>query len=599
MKLKHKILVVILTMGFIAVCGTPITLLFLNNLATAERLAVQTKAGQATLERINGLVYAVVMDARGIYMSETKEKAKPFGDGMLANLKTLKLYAERLTDQALDVEAAAVMGARQHVDSFITFRTEMVRLSRDESPAAARVQGDNDANRSNRMALNKVLHGLSTRYDAHAQANIAQAEQARTRVTVIVLLLGGLPVVATLLGVVVVVSGFSRPIEKIKTSILALAAGNTRQEIYGSERSDEIGEIAGALQVFKSNILETERMRLQAATERESNDAARRRAEEEAIQHERTIVTNSIGLGLSKLAAKDLTFRLASDIPEAYRQLQANFNLAIDQLEEAMEGVADSVYEIRTSSQEIAAAGNDLTRRTEHQASSLEETAAALDQITANVKQAADGAHQVREVVAIAKRHTEASSTIVRQTIQAMGDIEKSSQQISQIIGVINEIAFQTNLLALNAGVEAARAGDAGRGFAVVATEVRVLAQRTAEAAKEIKGLISTSAGQVAHGVELVAETGKSLELIVAKVAEINAVIADIAAGAQKQAAGLQQVNTAVNEMDKVTQQNAAMAEQSTAASMSLAAGAGNLSSLVSHFRIKTSSGRQAIGRAA
>ena len=184
------------------------------------------------------------------------------------------------------------------------------------------------------------------------------------------------------------------------------------------------------------------------------------------------------------------------------------------------------------------------------------------------------------------KGDAEKSGEVVRKAVEAMGGIEKSSQQISQIIGVIDEIAFQTNLLALNAGVEAARAGDAGRGFAVVASEVRALAQRSAEAAKEIKALISTSTAQVGEGVQLVAETGKSLERIVAKVAEINTVVSDIAAGAQEQATGLQQVNTAVNEMDKVTQQNAAMAEEATAASRSLASESDQLMSLVGQFRL-------------
>jgi methyl-accepting chemotaxis protein len=189
-------------------------------------------------------------------------------------------------------------------------------------------------------------------------------------------------------------------------------------------------------------------------------------------------------------------------------------------------------------------------------------------------------------VVTETKGDAEKSGEVVRKAVEAMGGIEKSSQQISQIIGVIDEIAFQTNLLALNAGVEAARAGDAGRGFAVVASEVRALAQRSAEAAKEIKALISTSTAQVGEGVQLVAETGQSLERIVAKVAEINTVVSDIAAGAQEQATGLQQVNTAVNEMDKVTQQNAAMAEEATAASRSLAQESEKLSSLVDQFRL-------------
>ena len=283
---------------------------------------------------------------------------------------------------------------------------------------------------------------------------------------------------------------------------------------------------------------------------------------------------------------KDLTFRLTDDLPEAYRKLQADFNAALEQLEQALQGVASSTQAMNSGTVEISTASNDLSRRTEQQASSLEETAAALDEITATVKKAAEGATHARKVVAGTKDDAERSGEVVRKAVEAMGAIEKSSQQIGQIIGVIDEIAFQTNLLALNAGVEAARAGDAGRGFAVVASEVRALAQRSAEAAKEIKALISTSTTQVGEGVQLVAETGKSLESIMSKVAEINTVVSDIAAGAQEQATGLQQVNTAVNEMDKVTQQNAAMAEEATAAGRSLAQEAEQLTSLVGQFRL-------------
>jgi methyl-accepting chemotaxis protein len=211
----------------------------------------------------------------------------------------------------------------------------------------------------------------------------------------------------------------------------------------------------------------------------------------------------------------------------------------------------------------------------------------------------AEGATHARKVVADTKEDAEKSGQVVRKAVEAMGGIEKSSQQIGQIIGVIDEIAFQTNLLALNAGVEAARAGDAGRGFAVVASEVRALAQRSAEAAKEIKSLISTSTAQVGEGVQLVAETGKSLERIVAKVAEINTVVSDIASGAQEQATGLQQVNTAINEMDKVTQQNAAMAEQATAAGRSLAQESQQLSGLVTQFQTGSAGNVEPLRRAA
>jgi methyl-accepting chemotaxis protein len=332
----------------------------------------------------------------------------------------------------------------------------------------------------------------------------------------------------------------------------------------------------------------------------ESLDDKRRQAEEagqEAIRQERALVANSIGVGLSKLAAKDLTYRMEGEIPDAYRKLQTDFNAAIEQLEGAMKNVTEGVSAIHSGTQEISSASDDLSRRTEQQAASLEETAAALDQITVTVKKSAEGASHAREVVAAADEDAKKSAVVVREAVEAMDAIAKSAQQISQIIGVIDEIAFQTNLLALNAGVEAARAGDAGRGFAVVASEVRALAQRSAEAAKEIKGLISASTTQVDHGVKLVAETGKSLERIMKQVAEINDVISGIAAGAKEQATGLDEVNTAINQMDQVTQQNAAMVEESTAASHSLSQETDQLSGLVGQFQLGGSGGADSLRR--
>jgi methyl-accepting chemotaxis protein len=256
----------------------------------------------------------------------------------------------------------------------------------------------------------------------------------------------------------------------------------------------------------------------------------------------------------------------------------------MQQMQDSMKVVAANASEIRSGAGEITQASDDLSKRTEQQAASLEETAAALDEITATVNKTAQGAREARDAVAQAKGDAEHSGVVVRDAVAAMSEIERSAQQISQIIGVIDEIAFQTNLLALNAGVEAARAGDAGKGFAVVAQEVRALAQRSAEAAKEIKTLISASSQQVERGVTLVGETGKVLERIVTQVAQINSVVAEIAASAQEQASGLAQVNTAVNQMDQVTQQNAAMVEQATAASHALARETQDLFQLIAKF---------------
>jgi methyl-accepting chemotaxis protein len=296
------------------------------------------------------------------------------------------------------------------------------------------------------------------------------------------------------------------------------------------------------------------------------------------------VVVSSLGTALSELAEGNLETSVYAEFAPEFEKLKRDFNTAASQLKSTIELVKKGAGSIRIGTEEISQASDDLSRRTENQAASLEETAAAVKEITDTVNKTAHGATHARETVSVAKSDAEKSGEVVRKAIAAMNGIETSSKQISQIIGVIDEIAFQTNLLALNAGVEAARAGDAGRGFAVVASEVRALAQRSAEAAKEIKGLISASTGQVAQGVQLVGETGLALTRIVSQVAEINDIVTEIASSANEQAHGLGQVNTAVNEMDQVTQQNAAMVEEATAATQTLAQQTEELVRLVSRF---------------
>ena len=301
---------------------------------------------------------------------------------------------------------------------------------------------------------------------------------------------------------------------------------------------------------------------------------------------ERVHAVNEIGASLSRLAEGDLEQRIDKAFIPALDKLRRDFNDSVDTLQAAMQKISHNVHGIRGGTEEIRISSDDLSKRTEQQAASLEETAASLDEITAAVRKTAEGASHARQVVGSAKNEAEQSGEVVRQAVEAMAGIEKSSGQIGQIIGVIDEIAFQTNLLALNAGVEAARAGEAGRGFAVVASEVRALAQRSAEAAKEIKALISASTAQVEQGAGLVGEAGNVLQRIVAKVGEINGIIAEIAASAQEQSTGLEQVNTAVNQMDQMTQQNAAMVEESTAATHALVQETEDLSRQVARFRL-------------
>ena len=444
--------------------------------------------------------------------------------------------------------------------------------------------------------LAEIYAKVDANMDTLVHKQIDDMNEARDQVhavaqhTVLTMLLTGLCGLAGAItaALVLVRVQISRPLSTMTDAMRRLASGDTSIAVPAIGQKDEIGHMADAVQSFKQAAIEKAALEREAEAARVQGEAERRRNEAARAEAARQLadVVDGIGRGLDQLARGALTFRIDRSFAADYDKLRTDFNGAMAKLADTLSVVATNTSAIRSGTGEISTAADDLSRRTEQQAASLEETAAALDEVTATVRKTSQSAGHARDVVGSAKADAEASSAVVRQAVEAMSGIERSAREISQIIGVIDEIAFQTNLLALNAGVEAARAGDAGRGFAVVASEVRALAQRSADAAKEIKGLISASGRQVEQGVALVDRTGQALERILGQVGELSTIMTEIAASAQEQAAGLDQINTAINQMDQVTQQNAAMVEESTAASHALSRETEELSSLVGRFQL-------------
>ncbi|NGO63871.1 methyl-accepting chemotaxis protein [Rhizobium daejeonense] len=398
-------------------------------------------------------------------------------------------------------------------------------------------------------------------------------------------------IIASVIGITAcayaVVRSVVKPLTRLKAAMADIAEERVNTEIVDADRRDEIGDMADTLMVLRESVRERILLRDREAEQQARLDAERQNNETviRSASDRQNHAISEIGSALERLAEGDLTIQVGN-IGAEYAKLQQDFNRAVAALSNVVSAINRTSDIVTENAGGISEATNNLSRRTEQQAAALEETAAALDEITATVRTASERAAEARDKVTETKLSANRSGEIVRNAVDAMGRIEASSSRINQIISVIDEIAFQTNLLALNAGVEAARAGEAGRGFAVVAQEVRELAQRSANAAKEIKTLIHESAVEVGNGVSLVRSTGEALVEIERLVNQVNDHVASIATAAREQATGLQEINTSVNHMDQMTQQNAAMVEETSAAGQTLAEESRHLRELLSRLRV-------------
>jgi methyl-accepting chemotaxis protein len=573
-------------------------------------------------ERLNRYVTAVVMDARGIYVSSDAAGAKRFADGLLDALKEMDAVLAAwkplvAADQKQTFETLLARSAE-----FKEFRSETARLGVAGDITAANVQGNNEPNRANRKAF-------QTEIDAMVEADITNLDAVRRRLAAfkeqIMWLVSAITalgiVLGTGLGAYIARVHLSNPIRRITHTIREVADGRFDIEVPFRGRADEIGQMADAVGVFKENgqaIAEHHQRQAEARARNDElqsslstvvaaaagGDFSRRIARDfrdpdlNRVANDVDMLLGNVDAGISEmravmasLAESRLTRSMQGSYKGAFAELQSNVNGTMTSLKGTIREVLDTSDSINGNIAELGSSTNDLSRRTEQQAAALEETSAALQEITGVVRSATQKAGEAAVMVTDAKQNASKAGLVVGDAIAAMGRIEQASQEISQIINVIDEIAFQTNLLALNAGVEAARAGDAGKGFAVVAQEVRELAQRSANAAKDIKALITKSGDEVQSGVRLVQETGTALSDIEGRVFAINNHIHAIAESANEQATSLNEINQAVNQIDSVTQQNAAMVEETSAATLKLATEAHRLVELISRFDL----GHQAV----
>jgi methyl-accepting chemotaxis protein len=495
-----------------------------------------------------------------------------------------------------DSMRTSIAGTEEPVSAYIKTATDVIETSFvDRSAAVAMLPAFSVKYRALQQTLDNIVGSFE------AQSLLLEA-QTRSFVTWIKAVF--IPAALVLLGAIAwltyyVWKSLIKPVREIRVALADLADGRLDIEELAVDRRDEIGAMARAVQVFKENTIARIELERSSVEQREQAESLRESAETErrsrylteaAVAKEQDAFLKRLAVGLSHLAKGELQYELPEAASESFARITADFNETAAQLRGIMGQIGASTLSVQDATAEIVTGVRDLSSRTEQQASSLEQTAASMEELSATVRQNAEHAQEANTVAAAARQLAVDSGGIAGRAVAAMGKIEQSTRQVSEITGLIQEIAFQTNILALNAAVEAARAGDAGRGFAVVANEVRSLAQRAAKASTDIKKLVEDTGSDVAEGAAMVNQAGQSLTQIVNAVRKVADLVSEIAAASREQASGIDQVSRAVTNMDEMTQHNAALVEETNAALTSTQVQLEQLRKAVMFFRTEVSS---------
>ena len=553
---------------------------FIDQLMEVKQLAwtVRDRGGDSSVMVSNALSGQALPQEPWVYYNVNLARAQQAWESLLQMAAGLPLPPA--FNDAVELAKREFWG-REYTE----LRTNTLKqLIADEKPSitVAAWSGMTVPKLATSLAVAEVALDTAKEHAAHQHAVAMRSLLLQLGLLLVALALGA--------GMILLVTGrVIRPLGTIQQAMVKLAGGDFNVVLPGLDRKDEVGAIANAVEKFKVLAVEKGRQDAEEVLRRQQAEAeiqAKAAEERVKVAEEQARAFKALGLGLGRLSEGDLTFRLDQRFPDEYREVKDNFNTALDRLYDTIRAIAELSGEVAGAAVEISSSTSDLSQRTEEQAASLERTSASMEEISSTVKNNADSARNANQVTAGTRECADRGGEVVAQAVRAMSRIEELSTKISDIIGVIDEIARQTNLLALNAAVEAARAGDAGRGFAVVASEVRNLAQRSSEAAKDIKSLIVNSTTQVQEGVDLVNRAGKSLGEIVESIKQVASIVSEIASASAEQSTGIDHVNIALTQMDEVTQQNAALVEENAATSKVLEQQSQAMAERVAFFKL-------------